>query len=262
MHDVAKMTLVALLALAPAMVRTQPAASTGAPLSVADRAVRLQLKAFEAETGHRKDIIPGGPVGVDDTYRALAGTTLSVAAPGFLANDIDLGGEALTAIALDDDVDHGALAAFGDGRFDYTPNAGFTGVDSFVYRMRDASLNQATATVTIRVGVGNRAPLGTADRYAVVLNTTRVVAAPGFLANDIDPDGEALTAISIEDSPDHGAVVAFSDGRFDYTPAAGFTGIDSFAYRMRDASLNNSATITVTLEVYHPAPFIFGDGFE
>jgi hypothetical protein len=200
------------------------------------------------------DVLPASnrtPVGTPDIYAMLADTTLSVAASGFLGNDIDLDGEAISAVSIADNVDHGTLAAFADGSFTYTPAAGYTGVDSFAYRMRDASNNFSDpVTVTIQISEGNRVPIGVADQYAVRFNTALTIAAPGFLANDIDLDGEALSAVSIADNVDHGTLTAFADGRFTYTPNAGYTGPDSFSYRMRDASNNFSDPVVVTLTVF------------
>ena len=76
------------------------------------------------------------------------------------------------------------------------------------------------------VVVGCNAPLGTPDRYVVATDQALSVAAPGFLANDIDLDGEALSATAIVDNVDHGALAAFADGSFTYTPDPGFTGTD------------------------------------
>jgi hypothetical protein len=202
----------------------------------------------------RIDVLPAGnrtPIGTPDVYSMLADTTLSVPASGFLVNDIDLDGEAISAVSIQDNVDHGSLAAFADGSFIYTPDPGFAGVDSFTYRMRDASSNFSDpVTVTIQISEGNRVPIGVADQYAVRFNTALTIAAPGFLANDVDLDGEALSAVSISDNVDHGTLAAFADGRFTYTPDAGYTGPDSFSYRMRDASDNFSDPVVVTLTVF------------
>ena len=49
-------------------------------------------------------------------------------------------------------VSNGTLVNNLDGTFDYTPNAGFIGVDSFTYTVEDnsgATSNQATVTITV-----------------------------------------------------------------------------------------------------------------
>ena len=190
------------------------------------------------------------PVGSDDLFAALANTSLVIASPGFLANDIDQDGDMLTATLIADGVDHGSLVAFPDGSFTYTPIPGYIGTDQFKYRMRDSEFNASEdITVTIQVYEGNRNPLGTNDAFAVVKNTTLTIAASGFLMNDYDPDGDALTATLIADGVDHGSLVAFPDGSFAYTPTPGYIGTDQFKYRMRDPEFNESEDITVIFDV-------------
>ncbi len=138
------------------------------------------------------------------------------------------------------------MVAFPDGSFNYTPNAGFTGTDSFVYRIADGFGGFDTATVTITVF--NTAPDAVDDSYSIKAGTVLTVPAAGFLANDTDADGDTVTAISIDDAPDNGIVVAFPDGSFNYTPNAGFTGTDSFVYQVADG-FGGFDTATVTIDV-------------
>lgn len=90
------------------------------------------------------------PVAVDDTASVAQDGTLHVAAPGVLANDTDVEGDALTA-ALVTGVSDGDLTLHADGSYDYTPNAGFSGSDSFKYKANDGALDSDTAVVTITV---------------------------------------------------------------------------------------------------------------
>ena len=89
------------------------------------------------------------------------------------------------------------------------------------------------------------------DSYTTTRNTTLVVAAPGVLANDTDPNGDALTAVLVT-NPAHGTLTLNADGSFTYTPTGGYTGPDSFIYRARDASNNLSADTNVALTVTLP----------
>ena len=75
------------------------------------------------------------------------------------------------------------------------------------------------------------------DSYTTTQDTALVVAAPGVLANDTDPNGDALTAVLVT-NPAHGTLTLNADGSFTYTPTGGYTGPDSFIYRARDASNN------------------------
>ena len=90
------------------------------------------------------------PFGTADTYTMSVVAPLWVEAPGVLANDVDLNGTALIA-QLQHGVDHGTLWFNIDGSFEYVPDAGFMGVDTFTYKAYDGDLLSATVTVTIYV---------------------------------------------------------------------------------------------------------------
>ncbi|NTV94762.1 MAG: cadherin-like domain-containing protein [Thiobacillus sp.] len=99
----------------------------------------------------------------------------------------------------------------------------------------------------------NSPPTARNDSYAAVAHPlssglTQVVAAPGVLANDTDPDGNALhtTAATI------GRVTLNADGRFTLAPAGtgnGSTGTVSFTYQALDTSNAASGTATATITV-------------
>ena len=90
------------------------------------------------------------PTAVDDAYAVVGGTTLTVAAPGVLTNDTDPDGPPLTAVSPVGPA-HGTLTLHPTGAFEYTPDAGYTGPDSFTYRASDSFAQSAPATVTITV---------------------------------------------------------------------------------------------------------------
>ncbi|MFO0897485.1 MAG: Ig-like domain-containing protein [Pirellulales bacterium] len=72
----------------------------------------------------------------------------------------------------------------------------------------------------------------------------------GVLANDEALRGMPLTA-ELETAPQHGALTLFADGSFQYTPAAGFSGYDSFTYRANDG-VSSSVPANVFLRVGVP----------
>ena len=90
------------------------------------------------------------PVAADDSYTTDQGMTLTVAAPGVLANDTDADGDALTASLVSGPA-HGQLTLNANGSFGYVPAAGYSGPDSFVYAASDGKGGSATATVSITV---------------------------------------------------------------------------------------------------------------
>ena len=99
--------------------------------------------------------------------------------------------------------------------------------------------------LTINVSPVNDAPVAAADSYTTDEDTTLVVAAPGVLANDTDPDDDPLTAV-LDENPQHGTLTLNDDGSFEYTPEAGYVGTDSFTYHANDGELDSN-TVTVTL---------------
>ena len=79
----------------------------------------------------------------------------------------------------------------------------------------------------------------TVEDHAV---TTNVV------ANDTDPDGDALTVVAVTVSAQGVTPVSNGDGTITYDPPAGFRGTDAFTYTVRDP-IGNEATATVTVNV-------------
>lgn len=94
-----------------------------------------------------------------------------------------------------------------------------------------------------------------ADSYATDEDTPlSVPAATGVLANDSDPDGEALSAVLV-DGPARGALTLNADGSFSYIPDPDFFGTDGFTYNANDGSSDSAATsVTLTVNPVNDAP--------
>ena len=93
----------------------------------------------------------------------------------------------------------------------------------------------------------NRAPLANADAATVVLGKSVDV---DVTRNDIDPDGDPLTVVSVADVVNGQAVVTGDKVRF--TPASsalsGATGLGSFSYAVSDGH-GHQATADVSVQV-------------
>ena len=88
---------------------------------------------------------------VSDSYNTDFGTTLIVGDVfGVLANDAARFGGALTA-TLDTDVSNGTLVLNTDGSFAYTPDQGYSGIDSFYYRANDDPSHPEPVRVDINI---------------------------------------------------------------------------------------------------------------
>ncbi|MFN0193740.1 MAG: tandem-95 repeat protein [Aestuariivirga sp.] len=185
------------------------------------------------------------PIAVNDFYSVNEGQTLTVAAPGFLANDSDPDGDPFSATQITKGSPDGTLAAFPDGSFTFTPNAGFAGLTSFSYRISDG-LGTDEATVVINV-INNREPTARDDHYVVEAGEILTIGAPGILANDSDAEGDAISAVLITKASPDGILTAFPDGNFTFTPNAGFTGLTSFGYRISDGLGTDEATVFINV---------------
>ena len=127
------------------------------------------------------------------------------------------------------------------------------------YRVDLASTdpNATPSLTTSRSGTAlvppNHPPVAVADSYNGAQDTPLTIAAPGVLANDTDADGDALAAVLVT-SAAHGNLALSANGGFSYTPAAGFSGADSFTYKANDGKDDSAvATVTITIAAT-PAP--------
>ncbi|TDQ73713.1 MBG domain-containing protein [Sphingobacterium yanglingense] len=124
------------------------------------------------------------PVATNDSYIINEDVTLTVPAPGILANDTDVDSNTLTAVLVTGPT-NGTLTLNANGSFTYTPNANFNGTDSFTYRASDGAAQSNIETVTITVNAVNDAPVITAPNDIVVVEDEETVL-KGFSFADVD----------------------------------------------------------------------------
>jgi len=189
---------------------------------------------------------PDGPI----TVAFETPTLISV-----LANDVDPDGDALAVSATTTSV-HGAVSLVGGGKIEYTPSAGYSGPDKFVYTASDGHGGTAQSLVSLLVSKQrNRSPVGVDDTYEVAFNASDVPLA--VLANDSDPDGDALRIIAFS-TPDHGQVA--TDGlKLYYTSEPGFSGLTTLRYTVSDALGVAEATATITVRAPANLPPVADD---
>jgi hypothetical protein len=173
------------------------------------------------------DLLP--PIGVADTLTMVHDRVAVVPPPGVLGNDLDLDGGARAV--LDSPPTNGTVALRSDGGYTYTPNAGYVGTDEFWYHATSLLLNSLSTRVTITIT--NRVPIAVADAYAAKAGEPLVVAAPGVLKNDVDADGDAMSA-ELVSGVTYGTLSLSGNGGFTYTAVATFGGADGFTYRIWD----------------------------
>jgi subtilisin len=147
---------------------------------------------------------------------------------------------------------NGTLTSVSSGNYDVTVNVTDNGIPDaestmilFLWHVMDEDSED------------NVAPYARSDNYAVTINTSLTISAPGILDNDEDVDSPVITASLVKDVI-NGTLTLYADGAFVYTPNADFTGSDEFVYQATDGELNSQpATVTITVDTpgkrLHPA---------
>lgn len=147
------------------------------------------------------------PAAENDAYEIDEDQTLNVtAAQGVLSNDVDPNEDELY-VSVVSDVENGVLTLEADGRFTYSPDENFNGIDSFTYAVTDGLLSDE-ANVTITVDGSNDAPAASeiqspsAGESVIVGGETSASPSDGeeeLLAitwsESIDPEGDEVSYV-------------------------------------------------------------------
>ncbi|MFO0820937.1 MAG: Ig-like domain-containing protein [Pirellulales bacterium] len=167
----------------------------------------------------------------------------------------------------------GTLLNTGNGTFKFDPNHQFEYLaigqittESFTYQIQDSFGEVSSATVLITITGVNDLPQAVNDIYNIDEDGVLSVPTPGVLANDIDIDGDPITAVGYFNAS-HGVVNAITNGSFGYTPQANYNGADSFIYKIwdghgdytNDHSPSTYATVNITIRAVNDAPVAVDD---
>jgi hypothetical protein len=187
------------------------------------------------------------PVAVADTFSGHEDVAIS----GNLSTNDTPSADGGNTWSLASGAAHGTVTVNADGTFTYMPTAHYSGADSFTYTITDADGSTSTATVTLDLAAS---PVAGADSFTGPENT----ALTGTLAGNDTPSADGSSVWSLTTGAAHGTVVVNADGTYTYTPAAGYTGTDSFTYTITDAA-GTTSTASVTLTVTPIAPTAVAD---
>lgn len=176
------------------------------------------------------------PVTVAGTQNQSVNVTLA-------GSDVD--GDALSYTVLSQPI-NGSLSGTAPALV-YTPGSGFSGTDSFTYRVSDGALSSQGAGVTISIGTGS-VPVANAQ----TLNVNEDVDAAIVLTGS-DADGDALV-YTIESQVSHGTITGQAPN-LNYQPDLNFNGRDSFTFRVSDGVLSStSATVAINVQAVNDVP--------
>lgn len=173
-------------------------------------------------------------------------TTSAGAAKQLTVAAVDPDGDKLTYTASA--AGNGTITKGGtDGVFVYTPNAGFSGSDSFRVTVSDGRGGTSFQNVQVTVKAANSAPtVATTQAIATAQDAAKQVT---VAASDVD--GDTLTYSA--GAAGHGVVTGGANGVFTYKPTKGYYGADSFVVTVSDGQ-GGTVTQTVKVDVSYVAP--------
>lgn len=180
--------------------------------------------------------VPNNPPTVDNQTIIINEDTSATIT--LTANDID--NDSLTYIVSEPT--NGTLTGIAPNVI-YTPEADYNGTDSFTFKVNDGKTNSNIAIVSIIVNLVNDAPLANSQSIETTQDTILEIT---LTASDIEDD---FLTYSIIDSPLHG-ILSGSAPNITYTPTDGYTGTDSFTFKINDGELDsNLATVSIVVNL-------------
>ncbi len=189
-----------------------------------------------------------------------------------LVNDPDLEEDILTAVLDSGPSNASSFSLNSNGTFTYQHNGSETTVDSFDYHANDGEFDSPTVTATINIVPSNDPPIGVDDNYSVLeggtLNADDADGSvgdatdDGVLANDIDLEGNTLTAALVSGSSNGAPGTSLApDGTFVYVHDGSETTFDTFTYRPSDIAPGSEATVNITVIPVNDPPVGMADTY-
>ena len=248
--------------------------SSGWPYTEGDGAVAIDMKTFNATVSKLYvlgvQMAAGNYTGASGTWITGTGTLtvgggVTNTAPVATAQSVSTAedtAKAITLAATDADSNpltyaiasnpaHGTLSGTAPN-VTYTPASNYNGADSFTFKANDGIVDSSSATVSITVMAVNDTPVATAQSVSTAQNTAKAITLTGT-----DIENSALT-YTIVTQPAHGTLSGTAPN-VTYTPTTGYTGADSFTFRVNDGTVNSAnATVSITVTGGSSIPLISG----
>lgn len=209
------------------------------------------------------------PVAVPDL--AVVNQDSSAATINVLANDIDSSMSGTLTLTVDNLPTPGTsvppngagTVAISNNMLQYTPAAGFAGVDTVMYTVTDGNSVSATGTLVVTVNPLPLPPVALPDVATFVQDSTNNLI--DALDNDVDVGSSGSLTLGLPTSvvtapPGAVSTIALSNNMIDYTPAAGFSGVETLMYTVTDgAGMTATTTVVITVTPLPIPPVAFPD---
>ncbi|MGF1684874.1 Ig-like domain-containing protein [Photobacterium minamisatsumaniensis] len=163
------------------------------------------------------------PVAESDMVTVGINSSITINA---LANDSDADGDVINITSVSESFGQTEII---NNQLYYTAETDFLGEAVINYGITDSQGGTAATTVTVTV-VNSQAPVAVDDDVRVVTRNSIEI---DVLANDYDPDNEALQVLSAE--AENGTVVVNNDQTISYQSNKAFEGIDTITYQISDS---------------------------
>ena len=127
---------------------------------------------------------------------------------------------------------------------------GATATDAFTYQVSDLRGLTDLAQITVTVTGTNDPPVAADGSASINEHTVLSVSLPAAS----DPDADSVT-YALATGPAHGVAAVNANGAFTYTPAANFSGSDSFGFTISDGKGGSASYVyAVTVNPVNAAP--------
>lgn len=194
------------------------------------------------------------PVTAGEKFELAPGQTLTLPAPGLLANDVDVEGPVTLDSTPVVGPKRGDLTLRRDGSFTYTPKR--CGTDTITYKVLDDDGASSEATLVFEISCGAKVAV---DDVTAVEDTAADV---NVLDNDTAPFGRTLTLATVA-QPVNGTLTTAPNGRVVLTPTANWCGSETLAYRAVDDEGNGyDSSVTFRIGCVNDAPVARRDVFK
>jgi len=190
-----------------------------------------------ATTSSLPNIAPEAVDDIDVVVNENTPTTLDV-----LSNDTDAD-DNHNAIQLysASTPSHGDVA-ISNNTLIYTPDANYTGPDSFTYIITDGVDQSAPATVDLTIIAVNDPPVAVTDSAEVLRGGSVII---DVLTNDSDPEGSSLSIVSVTNGSK--GTTAINGNNITYTVSGNSRGGDSFSYVVSDDELTSTGVVNISI---------------